>query len=44
MDISSEMVAVEYYARDMEFDGGDLYRVSCDLCPSYAFNITKKAT
>ena len=43
MDLSSKMVNVEYYARDMEFDNGDLYPVECDLCPSYSFQITKKA-
>lgn len=44
MDISSKMINVEYYARDMEFENGDLYPVECDLCPSYSFQITKKAT
>lgn len=44
MDLSSKMVNVEYYARDMEFDNGDLYPVECDLCPSYSFQITRKAT
>ncbi len=44
MDISSDMVNVEYYARDMKYEGGDLYPVACDLKPSYNFQITKKAT
>lgn len=44
MDISSDMINVEYYARDMKFEGGDLYPVACDLQPSYDFQITKKAT
>ena len=44
MDISRDVVVVEYYARDMNFENGDLYPVECDLCPSYTFNITKKAT
>jgi tartrate-resistant acid phosphatase type 5 len=44
MDISSKNVNVEYYARDMKFEGGDLYPVACDLQPSYSFQITQKAT
>ena len=43
MDISSSFITVEYYARDMQFENGDLYPVNCDLEPSYSFNITKKA-
>jgi tartrate-resistant acid phosphatase type 5 len=44
MDISSNEINVEYYARDMKFEGSDLYPVACDLKPSYEFKITKKAT
>lgn len=44
MDISSQMINVEYYARDMTYEGGDLYPVACDLEPSYSFQITQKAT
>ncbi|KAG6824807.1 hypothetical protein H0H92_005738, partial [Tricholoma furcatifolium] len=42
MDISKEEVVVEYYARDMRFEGGDLYPVRNDLSPSYTFTITKE--
>jgi tartrate-resistant acid phosphatase type 5 len=44
MDISKDVINVEYYARDMKFEGSDLYPVACDLKPSYDFQITKKAT
>ncbi len=44
MDISQDLVNVEYYARDMKFEGSDLYPVECDLKPSYSFQITQKAT
>lgn len=44
MDISSKEINVEYYARDMKFEGEDLYPVDCDLQPSYSFQITQKAT
>ncbi len=44
MDISKDLVKVEYYARDMKFEGSDLYPVECDLKPSYTFQITQKAT
>jgi tartrate-resistant acid phosphatase type 5 len=44
MDISKDTINVEYYARDMEFENGDLYPVDCDLKPSYSFQITQKAT
>ncbi|EXJ86624.1 hypothetical protein A1O3_03577 [Capronia epimyces CBS 606.96] len=43
MDISRDTVAVEYYARDMQFENGDLFPVKSDLKPSYTFNITQKA-
>lgn len=44
MDISKDMINVEYYARDMEFDNGDLYPVACDLKPSYSFQVTQETT
>ncbi len=43
MDISSCMINIEYYARDMKFEGMDLYPVECDLKPSYGFQITQKS-
>jgi tartrate-resistant acid phosphatase type 5 len=43
MDISQDMINVEYYARDMKFEGMDLYPVECDLKPSYNFQITRKS-
>ena len=44
MDISKDMINVEYYARDMQFESGDLYPVECDLKPSYSFHVTQKPT
>ena len=44
MDISSEMINVEYYARDMTYEGQDLYPVACDLQPSYSFQIKQKSS
>jgi len=41
MDISKNVINVEYYLRDMTFDGGDLYSVVYDLDPSYNFQITQ---
>lgn len=43
MDISSNLISVEYYARDMKYEGSDLYPVECDLKPSYSFQITQKS-
>jgi tartrate-resistant acid phosphatase type 5 len=43
MDISNDLINVEYYARDMKFEGTDLYSVECDLKPSYSFQITQKS-
>ena len=43
MDISRDVVNVEYYLRDMTFEGGDLFKVPYDLNPSYAFQITEHA-
>jgi hypothetical protein len=42
MDIGSEDVNVEYYARDMKFEAEDSYPLACDLQPSYTFQITQK--
>ena len=41
MDISKDVVNIEYYLRDMTFEGGDLYKVKDDLNPSYAFQLTE---
>lgn len=43
MDISKSSINVEYYARDMKFEGMDLYPVECDLKPSYNFQITQNS-
>ncbi|PKX96516.1 uncharacterized protein P174DRAFT_428059 [Aspergillus novofumigatus IBT 16806] len=43
MDISREEVNVEYYARDMKLEGGDLYPVKNDMAPSYSFKIKTHA-
>ncbi|GAD91496.1 tartrate-resistant acid phosphatase type 5 precursor, putative [Paecilomyces variotii No. 5] len=43
LDISKNSVVVEYYARDMKFEGGDLYPVPNDLTPSYNFTITQQS-
>ena len=43
LDISSDWINVEYYARDMKFEGTDWYPVECDLKPSYGFQITQKS-
>ncbi|EAW24406.1 uncharacterized protein NFIA_039820 [Aspergillus fischeri NRRL 181] len=43
MDISREEVNVEYYARDMKFEEGDLYPVKNDMTPSYSFKINPHA-
>ncbi|KAJ9204592.1 hypothetical protein DTO164E3_1767 [Paecilomyces variotii] len=43
LDISKESVVVEYYARDMKFEGGDLYPVQNDLNPSYQFTISQQS-
>lgn len=44
LDISKNLIQVEYYARDMKFEDGDLYPVQYDLNPSYVFQITQHAT
>ena len=44
MDISKDVINVEYYLRDMSFEGGDLYPVKYDLNPSYAFQLTEHAS
>lgn len=41
MDISKDVINVEYYLRDMTFEGGDLYMVHDDFNPSYAFQLTE---
>lgn len=43
LDISKEMLNFEWYARDMKFEGMDLYPVECDLKPSYTFQITQNS-
>ncbi|RHZ68314.1 hypothetical protein CDV55_100669 [Aspergillus turcosus] len=43
MDISAEFLNFEYYVRNMQYDGGDLYPVANDMVPSYSFKVTKKA-
>ncbi|PMD47125.1 Metallo-dependent phosphatase [Hyaloscypha variabilis F] len=43
LDISKQTINVEYYARDMKFEGTDLYPVECDLKPSYSFQITQNS-
>lgn len=42
LDISKDMINVEYYARDAELDNGDLYPVDCDLKPATAFISRKR--
>jgi tartrate-resistant acid phosphatase type 5 len=44
MDISKQLIQVEYHARDMSFEGGDLFPVQYDLNPSYSFQITQHST
>ncbi|KAF7125454.1 hypothetical protein CNMCM5793_001693 [Aspergillus hiratsukae] len=39
MDITKQEINVEYYARNMQFEGGDLYPVENELEPSYSFQI-----
>lgn len=41
MDISKQSINVEYYARDMQLQNGDLYPVPNDLKPSYSVTITQ---
>lgn len=43
LDISSDLINVEYYVSDMKFEGTDLYSVECNLKPSYGFQITQKS-
>jgi tartrate-resistant acid phosphatase type 5 len=42
MDISKKSVNVEYYTRDMTYEGGDLFPVKNDLEPAYSFTIEAK--
>lgn len=39
MDISKKSVNVEYYARDMSYEGGDLYPVKNQMKPIYSFMV-----
>ena len=43
LDITKDSLNFEYYARNMQFEGGDLYPVKNDLKPSYSFKVTDKA-
>ncbi|KUL87372.1 hypothetical protein ZTR_04645 [Talaromyces verruculosus] len=43
LDISSEKLVFEYYIRDMQYEGGDLYPVKNDMKPSYSFTVKDKA-
>ena len=43
MDITKESIQVEYYARNMKFEGGDLYPVPHDGKPSYSFTVKQHA-
>lgn len=43
LEISSEELVFEYYLRDMEFEGGDLYPVRDAMKPSYSFKVKEKA-
>ncbi len=43
LDISKQMLNFEWYARDMKFEGTDLYPVECDLKPSYSLQITQNS-
>ncbi|OBT50824.1 hypothetical protein VE04_09337 [Pseudogymnoascus sp. 24MN13] len=42
MDISKKSVNVEYYTRDMTYEGGNLFPVKNDLEPAYSFTIEAK--
>jgi tartrate-resistant acid phosphatase type 5 len=42
MDISKKSVNVEYYARDMSYEGGDLYPVKNQMKPIYSFVVATK--
>lgn len=42
MDISKKSVNVEYYARDMSYEGGDLYPVKNQMEPIYSFVVDAK--
>jgi tartrate-resistant acid phosphatase type 5 len=43
VDINKQKLNFEYYLRDMDFEGGDLYPVPHDLTPKYSFQVTQKA-
>jgi hypothetical protein len=42
MDLSKKSVNVEYYARDMSYEGSDLYPVKNDMEPIYSFVVDAK--
>ncbi|CAI7675857.1 hypothetical protein N7533_002095 [Penicillium manginii] len=42
MDISKKSVNVEYYARDMSYEGSDLYPVKNSMKPIYSFAVDAK--
>ncbi|KAF9442980.1 putative tartrate-resistant acid phosphatase type 5 precursor [Macrolepiota fuliginosa MF-IS2] len=43
LDITKEELLFEYYARDMKFEGGDLFPVKHDLSPIYSFTVKDHA-
>ncbi|KAH8694144.1 putative tartrate-resistant acid phosphatase type 5 precursor [Talaromyces proteolyticus] len=43
LDLSAEKLVFEYYLRDMQFDGGDLFPVKNDMKPQYSFKVTEHA-
>ncbi|KNG80586.1 hypothetical protein ANOM_010985 [Aspergillus nomiae NRRL 13137] len=43
LDITSESLQFEYYARDMQLKGTDYYPVANDIKPSYSFTVTEHA-
>lgn len=44
LDITKEALNFEYYIRNMQFEGGDLYPVKNDLKPLYRFKINQHAS
>jgi tartrate-resistant acid phosphatase type 5 len=42
MDLSKKSANVEYYARDMSYEGSDLYPVKNDMEPIYSFVVDAK--
>lgn len=43
MDITSKELVFEYYMRNMQYDGGDLYPVQNDMQPVYSFTVSEHA-